>query len=80
MSIESLYQPIVNMANPLLPVNMRAGQPDDCPISLPNFHGNIESNRNKHVSEFLTACNANNIRTDVHWYAISPTTLKDHAK
>jgi len=85
--IDTVIQPIENMvapaAAPLFPVNMRANQPEDCPISLeplPIFYGHIGNDPNKHVSEFLTTCNANNARTDVHWYAIFPTTLEDHAK
>ena len=57
------------MVAPLLPVNMREGQPDDRPISLvplPKFYGNIGSDPDKHVNEFFTSCNANNARTNVH--------------
>jgi len=82
-SIDIEEEPIEIMEDPLLPVNMRAGQPDDRPISLvplPKFYSHIENDPDKHINEFLTACNANNARTAVYWYAIFQTMLEDHAK
>jgi hypothetical protein len=62
---------------------MRHGQPDECPtsvVALPKFYGELGSDPDYHISEFITSCNANNARTSSHWYAIFSTTLEGHAK
>ena len=66
-----------------LPITLRASQEVDKPISLvpySKFHGELGSNLDRHISEFLLQCNANNARTNVHWHSIFPTTLEGHAK
>jgi hypothetical protein len=73
----------VDMGDPLIPVTMRPGQPDDRPtsvVSLPKFYGELGSDPDYHVREFLTSCNANNARTPSHWHAIFPTTLDGQAR
>ena len=62
---------------------MKAGQEADKPISLvpySKFHGELGSDLDSHISEFLLQCNTNNARTDVHWHSIFLTTLEGHAK
>jgi hypothetical protein len=74
----NLMADAVNQIDPLIPVTMRSGQPDDHPtsmVSLPKFYGELGSDLDYHVREFLTACNANNARTPSHWHAIFPTTF-----
>ena len=66
-----------------LSITLRTGQEADKPISLvpySKFHGELDSDLDRHISEFLLQCNANNARTDVHWHSIFPTTLEGHAK
>ena len=73
----------VNPGDPLIPVTMRPGQPDDCPtfvVTLPKFYGELGRDPDYHVKEFLTACNANSARTPSLWYVIFPTTLDGHAR
>jgi hypothetical protein len=62
---------------------MRPGQLDDRPtsvVTLPKFYGELGSDPDYHVREFLTACNANSAQTPSHWHAIFPTTLDGHAR
>ena len=66
-----------------LPITLRVGQEADKPISLvpySKFYGELDSDPDRHVSEFLLQCNANNARTDAHWHSIFPTTFEGHAK
>jgi hypothetical protein len=73
----------VNQIDPLIPITMRPGQPDDRPtsvVSLPKIYGELGSDPDYHVKEFLTACNTNNARTPSHWHAIFPTTLDGQAR
>ena len=66
-----------------LPITLRVGQEADKPISLvpySKFYGELGSDPDRHVSEFLLQCNANNARTDAHWHSIFPTTFESHAK
>ena len=66
-----------------LPITLRVGQEADKPISLvpySKFYGELGSDPNRHVCEFLLQCNANNARTDAHWHSKFPTTFEDHAK
>ena len=66
-----------------LPITLRVGQEADKPISLvpySNFYGELGSDPDRHVSEFLLQCNANNARTDAHWHSIFSTTFEVHAK
>jgi hypothetical protein len=62
---------------------MRPGQLDDRPtsvVTLPKFYGELGSDPDYHVREFLTACNANSVQTPSYWHAIFPTTLDGHAR
>ena len=64
-------------------ITLRVGQEADKPISLvpySKFYGKLGSNPDRHVSEFLLQCNANNARTDAHWHSIFPTTFEGHVK
>ena len=66
-----------------LPITLRADQEADKPISLvpfSKFYRELDSDPDRHISEFLLQCNANNARTNVHWHSIFPTTLEGHAK
>ena len=66
-----------------LPITLKARQEVDKPISLvpySKFYGELDSDPDKHFSEFLLQCNTNNARIDVHWHSIFPTILKGHAK
>ena len=66
-----------------LSITLRASQEADKPISLvlySKFHGELGSDPNKHISEFLLQCIANNVRTNIHWHSIFSTTLEGHAK
>ena len=38
------------------------------------------SDPDRHISEFLLQCNANNARSDIYWHNIFPTTLEGHTK
>ena len=52
-----------------LPITLRACQEANKPMSLvpySKFHGELDSDPNRPISEFLLQCNANNARTDVH--------------
>jgi hypothetical protein len=72
-----------NLGDSLIPMTMRPGQPDDRPtsvVTLPKFYGELGSDPDYHVREFLTACNANSARIPSHWHAIFPTTLDGHAR
>jgi hypothetical protein len=72
-----------NPGDPLIPMTMRLGQPEDRPMSvvtLPKFYGELGSDPDYHVREFLTSYNANNARTPNHWHAIFPTTLDGHTR
>ena len=66
-----------------LPITLRVGQEVDKPISLvpySKFYRELGSDPDRHVSEFLLQCNANNAKTDAHWHSIFPTTFEGHAK
>ena len=66
-----------------MPITLRVGQEADKPISLvpySKFHRELCSDLDRHISEFLLQCNANNARADVHWHSIFPTTLEGYAK
>ena len=66
-----------------LPITLRVGQEADKPISLVSyskFYGELGSDPDRHVSEFLLQCNANNARTEAHWHSIFPTTFEGHTK
>jgi hypothetical protein len=75
--------PMADQEPPFIPVTMRPRQPDDCPtlvVMLPKFYGELGSDLDYHVREFLTSCNANNARTPSHWHVVFPTTLDGHAR
>ena len=66
-----------------LPITLKVGQEADKPISLvpySKFYGELGSDPDRHVSEFLLQCNANNVRIEAHWHSIFPTTFEGHAK
>ena len=75
------------LANPALAaqlsITLRVGQEANKPISFvpySKFYGELGSDLDRHVSEFLLQCNANNARTDTHWHSIFSTTFEGHAK
>ena len=66
------------MAANVLPVVMTPGQATDRPyatIPFPIFYGQPGADPDRHIKEFLTACNSNNARHESHWLAIFPGTL-----
>ena len=72
-----------NPSNPLILVVMKLGQPNDHPIyvvPLPKFYGELGSDLDYHIREFLISCNANSAQMPSHWHAIFPTTLDGHAR
>lgn len=73
----------VNMAAvPPVPIAVRMGAIGDRTTSvapLPTFNGWQGSDPDQHLSQFLTACIANNGRTEDVWLRWFPATLKDVA-
>ena len=66
-----------------LPITLRVGQEANKPIFLvpySKFYGKLGSDPDRHVSEFLLQCNANNARIEAHWHSIFLTTFEGHAK
>lgn len=88
-----IINPVSNLPNPginpnimaiyVLPVVMRPGLPTDRPYSTvpyPLFYGQVGSDSDRHIKEFLTACNSNNARTEHHWLEIFPSTFMGMAR
>ena len=73
---------LVPPAAPSVPIVVQMGAVGDCTISiapLPTFSGWPSEDPDQHLSQFLTACIANNGRTEDVWLRWLPTTLKDTA-
>ena len=67
---------------PHVPIVMPMGDGDDRisnVATLPAFHGRTGSDHDWHMAQFLTACVANNGRTEEMWLRWFPATLKDVA-
>lgn len=53
-----------DLGDPLIPVTMRPGQPDDRStpvVTLPKFYEELGCDLDYHIRKFLTSCNANNV-------------------
>lgn len=71
-----------NMAAPAVPIAVLMGNVGDRTTNvapLPTFSGWQGSDPDHHISQFLTACIANNGRTEDIWLRWFPATLKDVA-
>ena len=73
---------LVPPAAPSVPIAVQMGAVGDRTTSvapLPTFTGWLGADPDQHLSQFLTACIANNGRTEDVWLRWLPTTLKDTA-
>ena len=69
-------------AGPSVPIAVQMGAVGDCTTNvapLPTFSGWPGADPDQHLSQFLTACIANNGRTKDVWLKWLPATLKDIA-
>ena len=69
-------------AGPNVPIAVQMGAVGDRTTSvapLPTFSGWLGADPDQHLSQFLTACIANNGRTEDVWLRWLPATLKDTA-